>query len=342
MPMSKSMTWLAIPCVLAVLAVPARAAESPVVLRVGDSLPVGHFLSEYATKPWMQAVTQAIGAKVKFEYFPAEQLGKAKDLLALTASGVIDVGYVVPAYVPDKLPLSGVAELPGSFASSCAGTSAYWKLANGGILGRQEFAPRSVRPLFSLVLSPYQIFTARHPIDSLASFEGLKLQTTGGAKEAMVRKLKAVPVRVAGPEMYESLSRGTIDGLLLPYASISSYDLQKLVRYATQGANFGSVVTTYVISEAKLKRLPEEVRAALIAAGDRITQQACAKVDQSVMADTEKLRAEGVTMQRLSPALRTSIGRLGEEVAVEWARALDKRALPGTEVLKQFREALKP
>jgi hypothetical protein len=39
-------------------------------------------------------------------------LGKAKDLLALTQAGVIDIAYVAPGFVSDKMPLSVVAELP--------------------------------------------------------------------------------------------------------------------------------------------------------------------------------------------------------------------------------------
>jgi TRAP-type C4-dicarboxylate transport system substrate-binding protein len=39
----------------------------------------------------MQEVTRATNNAVTFEYYPSEQLGKAKDLLALTASGVAGV-----------------------------------------------------------------------------------------------------------------------------------------------------------------------------------------------------------------------------------------------------------
>lgn len=39
-------------------------------------------------------------------------MGKAKDLLSLTQSGVLDIGYVGPSYVSDKLPLFSVGELP--------------------------------------------------------------------------------------------------------------------------------------------------------------------------------------------------------------------------------------
>ena len=107
----------------------ATAQTAQTALRVADSFPTGHYIAENQTKPWMEKVKELTGGKVSFQYFPAEQLGKAKDLLSLTQTGVVDIGYVAPAYASDKMPVSEVAMLPGAFAHSCQGTLAYWKLA---------------------------------------------------------------------------------------------------------------------------------------------------------------------------------------------------------------------
>src|SRR5690606_25050744 len=148
----------------------AGQAAADVTLRVADSLPVGHFFSNYATKYWMEEITKRTKGEVKFQYYPAEQLGKAKDLLALTQSGVADVGYVVPSYASDKMPLTAVAELPGSFSDSCSATLAYEKLArDDGILAQKEFKPNGVRLMFTLVLPPYQVFSGKKPIENIKS-----------------------------------------------------------------------------------------------------------------------------------------------------------------------------
>ncbi|HET9651099.1 MAG TPA: hypothetical protein VFP36_02860, partial [Usitatibacter sp.] len=90
---------------LAALAAPAQAQLK---LRVADSFPNGHFISEKITKPWIADIQKRAGNALQLEYYPAEQLGKSKDTLSLTGSGVIDIGYVAPAFVGDKLPLSVV------------------------------------------------------------------------------------------------------------------------------------------------------------------------------------------------------------------------------------------
>src|SRR4051794_14791094 len=102
----------------------ARAAD-PITLRVADSFPKGHFIVKLILEPWMEEVKKRTNGAVAFEHYPAQQLGKAADMLKLTQTGVADIGYVAPGYVSDKMPVSEVAMLPGGFAHSCQGTLAY-------------------------------------------------------------------------------------------------------------------------------------------------------------------------------------------------------------------------
>ena len=71
-------------------------------LRVADSLPIGHIIIDTTTKPWIELVGKLSGGAIEIQYFPAEQLGKAKELLQVTQSGLVDVGYVGPSYIPTR------------------------------------------------------------------------------------------------------------------------------------------------------------------------------------------------------------------------------------------------
>ena len=311
-------------------------------LRVADALPVGHYISEYAAKFWMQEVTSRTNGSVQFEYYPAEQLGKAKDMLSLAQSGVADIAYVATSYISDKLPLSSVAELPGSFSTSCEGTLAYWKLAIGdGIIAKRDFEPNGVRVLFALSLPPYQLLTAKRKFDSISSAKGLKIRIPGGAAlDAMVGALKAVPVRISSPELHESLSRGTIDGLLFPYGSSITYDLVSLLKYSTIGENFGSAVIVYLISDARWKKLTPDTQRAMSEAGEAATRRGCSMMDKDVDSDAVKLRKGGLELLALQPTMRAELAKINAAVSQEWAESLDKRGKPGSEVLKAYRAGL--
>jgi TRAP-type C4-dicarboxylate transport system substrate-binding protein len=320
-------------------AAPALAQEGKIKLRVADSFPITHYVPGFIKK-WMHDVTEASGNTVEFEYYGAEQLGKAKDMLTLVQTGVADIAYVAPSYVSEKMPLSAVAELPGGFESSCTGTRAYWKLATGdGIIAKRELLPNGVHLVFNAMGAPYQILSVKK-IDGLASLAGQKLRSYGGHQDTALKALGAVPVRMAAPEMYEAVTRGTLDGVVLPDSSVYSYKLQDTVKYGTDGLNFGSVALSYVMSEQKWKALPPKVREAMEKVGPLVAEHACQYMDNDAKDSMQKLKQGGVTMVKFSDSdtkfIREKIGTIGPQ----WAADLDKRGKPGTEAWKAWNAAL--
>lgn len=327
---------------VAALAFTAAPALAQTKLKVADSFPVGHYLPKYFTTPMMERLKADPGNKdYEWEYYPAQQMGKAKDYLQLVQSGVIDIAYVAPGFISDKLPLSVVAELPLPYHGSCTASKAYWNMVRpGGLLDKLEFAPAGVRVLYSIVLPPYQVLT-RKPFTRLADLENLKLRASGSAKELLIKKLKAVPVLIPSPEVYEALSRGTIDGVLFPINSVAPYELQKLSKDGTLGENFGSFVATWVISEKRFKSLPAKMQADLNAMGDELVAKACVQVENDEAGDAQKIKAAGVTLGPLPAEDRATLLKLAEEVSADWAQGMDKRGKAGTEVLNAMKAGLK-
>src|SRR3954449_2101170 len=258
----------------------AQAAD-PITLRVADSFPKGHFLVKLMLEPWMEEVKKRTNAAVTFEHYPAQQLGKAADMLKLTQTGVADIGYVAPGYVSDKMPASEVAMLPGAFAHSCQGTLAYWKLARNGVIAEQDYAANNIRLLLAVSLPQYRILTVKAPVKDAADVAGLKLRSTGGAQDLTLRAIGAVPVRMAAPDAYESLQRGTMDGLLFPLESVVAYGADKLVKYSTDGLGFASFVVSYSISEANWKKLSPEIQKAMIDVAEEMIPTVCQEVQKA-------------------------------------------------------------
>ena len=64
-------------CIFASLSVQAKSVN----LRIGDSLPAGHYISNGLIEYWMDEVSKELGDNYRFQHFPAEQLGKALSLI---------------------------------------------------------------------------------------------------------------------------------------------------------------------------------------------------------------------------------------------------------------------
>ncbi|WP_407151352.1 TRAP transporter substrate-binding protein DctP [Bradyrhizobium sp. ORS 86] len=317
-------------------------AQEKVTLRLADSLPSGHVIHEFVGKPFSELVTKLTNGQVTFQHFPAEQLGKAKDMAQLTALGVADVSYIVPSYSSDKFPLTAVAELPGIFDRECQGSLAFYKIShNGGILETKEFAPNQLRPLVTLALPAYQVQLATsRDVKTAQDLAGLKIRTTGGAMDLLMRSIGGVPVRMAAPEIYESLTRGTLDGLIFSYQSSASYDFGKILKSGTEGLNFGTAIFTYSIGETKFKSLPESVRKALVEAGEQTTREACKRFEDGEKAAADKIKSQGMKVINFSADDKKVFDTAFKSVAQDWVKDVDKRGKPGTDVFKAFTEAL--
>ena len=315
-------------------------AADPVRLRVADSFPKGHYLVKLVLEPWMEEVSKRTNNAVIFEHYPAQQLGKAADMLKLTQTGVADIGYVAPAYVSDKMPVSEVAMLPGAFDHSCQGTLAYWKLAKNGVIAEQDYAGNNIRLLLAVSLPQYRIFTVKQQVKVVADVTGLKLRSTGGAQDLTLRALGAVPVRMAAPDAYESLSRGTMDGLLFPLESLVAYGADKLVKFSTDGVGFGSFIVAYSISEKAWKKLTPEIQKAMVDVADEIIPSACQEVQKAEETTKKSVETTGVHFETLQPETRAKFKDLMKDVAKTWAEGLDPRGKQGSDALREFDAAV--
>ncbi|MBQ0832291.1 TRAP transporter substrate-binding protein DctP [Marinobacter sp.] len=323
---------------VAIAATPSMAQE--VTLKIADSLPADHIITHNTTDVFMERVKEELGDRVAFEHYPAQQLAKAKDMLAITQAGIADIGYIVPSYVSEKMPLGGVVELPGEISSSCEGTLAFRNLVQpGGVLDELEFQPNGVRVLYNVALSPYQaFFSKRAEVKSLEDFDGMKMRSNPGAMELSLQSVGAAPIRMTPPEIFDAMSKGTIDGALLPYTSIFSYGLNQITGSSTENANFGTVGITYAISENKWNSLPEDIQEVLTRIGQQVTESACSAFDEAEKTLAAELSEKGATVFELTEEESTVLNDSFESVAQDWAKRLDSRGKKGSEILSIFRE----
>lgn len=332
----RTSVWLA---ATALGLVAGQASAETVKFRVADVYPTTHPVSNTTVKVFMEDLKQRLGDKIEFEYYPAEQMGKGKDLLALTQQGVVDIGLVVPSYVSDKLPLSAVSELPGAYATSCEGTRAMMQLATEGVLAEQEFSPNGVRILIAHTFAPFQAFSAK-PFDTLASLNGQKLRTLGAVTDMTIESLGAVPIRISAPEINEAMGRGTIDGGLMGVATVLSYDLIPYVKSAIYGTSFGGAFVSYAISEANWAKLSPEIQQAMTEAGVAASINGCEKADAAVNQQFDKLRAANVNIVELSGEDAAKFRESTTDIGRKWAEGLDGRGKPGTAVFDAFNAVL--
>ncbi|MEQ8928591.1 MAG: TRAP transporter substrate-binding protein DctP [Silicimonas sp.] len=316
-------------------------AQETVTLRFADWQARSHYTVPNMAEPFMEKATELSDGRIQFEYFPGEQLGKGKDALSLLQSNVADVANVSPAYISDKFSLSSVAELPAMFSTACEGSNALMDVAtSNGALAEHEFGPLGIRVLAGATYAPYKIITVDQMVDEVSDMKGLKLRTAGGAMDMTARQVDAVSVRMPGPDVLSSLSRGTLDGALWPLLSVEPFDLQTELNHMTTDVSMGSFVTVYAISDATWEKLDDATREILVEAGEYASQNHCEYVDTAEQDVIARLEGKGMAPNTMKDGELDALREKLSAVQVNWAETLDERGQPGTEVLNAFQAAL--
>ncbi len=317
------------------------AAQDKIKLKVATFVPAISFQVVHGSQVWMDEVTRLTNGRVEFEFYPAEQLGKAAKLMDLMRAGVIDVVEVAPAYVTDKLPLVGVIEMPGLVSNNCAASKVLRKMASpGGLIYESDLKPLKVRPLTFAVLSPYSLFTSNQRVTKVEDFSGLKLRVSGGVMALAAEAVGAVPVRMSSPDIYESLSRGTIDGVYFAGSSIKTGGHTPMIKYAAIGYGFGTPSVMVSISDKKLASLPKDVQDALIKAGPVADETFCKFMINEQESVHKEFAAGGMEINRITAEEKKRLNEAMGSIGPDWAKSLDARGKPGTKVLEEFTKSV--
>lgn len=323
---------------LALGGIPAVAQET-ITLKVAHPLPETHYSWELGIKKMLDSITEATDGRVQFEVYPANQLGR--DAYGLLRSGIADMAMIVPLYAPDKFPLTGVTEFSSFYDTTCEAAEKYWELARpGGALDAAEYGAQGLRVVFAMTTAPQRYMTSSKPVASLGDAGGLKIYAAGSALPRALRAVGSIPISITASELYDSVSRGTVDGALFPYSSTNAYKLGGKLRHEVGGVKFGVSSWFVGMSESRFAALPEDVQQAITAAGLPVQQSFCAWTDE----DDENIRQSLIASGELTVSeLPEAEVRLWRErllkAAQEWAAEMDAAGKNGTELLEAMAQA---
>lgn len=311
------------------------AAE--VTLKMADTFPPGHYIVETGTTYWMDRVTELTDGEVKFQYFGAGQLGSLRDMFSMVQTGVVDIGYVPPAYNGGTMPLAGVHTLPGLFSQSSVGTPAFFETVTSDPILENDFLGNGMRPLWGVMTSTYNLFTRGKDVDGLEDIEGLKLKTIAGNMAESVKALGGAPVDIPSPETYQAIRTGTVDGTIFPTTSVYSYKLDEVIDTAVLGLDVFVYWAPYVIREEVWQGLSPEHQEAMQQASQEAMQRVAEETDRSAAELEDKMRESGIEVIVLDDAQREQVKAATAPVFDAWVAGLEERGKPAGDVLEMFR-----
>ena len=292
---------------------------------------------------WMDKVEKESGGRIRFERYPAMQLGGgAPNLYDQVRDGVADVIWTLPGYTPGRFPRSEVFELPFMMSDPEATSRAYWEYVQAH--AQQEF--RDVRLIALHVHGPGAIHTRGRPVRSVGDLQGLKMRAPSRLTTRLLSSLGATPVGMPVPAIPDALGKGVIDGALLPWDVVPSIKVDELARHHAEfEPGLPALYTaTFVMAmnRAKYDALPPDLKKVIDANSGLQTSawlgrtQAAADVPGRAAAE-----ARGKTVVRLGRTEHDAFRKAAERVDDEWIAEMQRRGVDGARLLESARELVR-
>lgn len=325
--------------VLALLGTQVATAQ-PVTLKIHHPLPTVSTAHARFLTPWTQKVEAQCAGKVKFQIYPAMQLGGTPaQLIDHVRDGVADLAWTVLGYTPGRFTALEVFELPFMTKSAEGSSRALWEYANANGVMTGEL--REIRPL-ALHVHDEGLLHSRRPIRSLADFKGLKLRGPTRLTTKMLASFGATPVGMPVTQVAEALSKNVIDGAALPWEIVPAIKAHELTGFHTEtdAASRALYTATFVfaMNKASYERLPADVKACIDANSGAELSAWVGKVWDDSSAGARKLAVDrGNTFHTIAPTELAAWQKASAGVADDWIKDAAAKNLDGAALLRSAR-----
>jgi TRAP-type C4-dicarboxylate transport system substrate-binding protein len=262
---------------------------------------------------------------------PAQLYDQARD-------GIVDVTWTLPANTAGRFPRIEVFELPFIMSNAEATSKAYWEYVQ--TVAKDEFKENQLIGL--QVHGPGVIHTKDRQIKTVDDLKGLKLRGPTRQITKMLGYLGATPVGMPLPQIPDALSKGVVDGCVIPWEVVPSVKVHELTKFHSEFAPAGGALytTTFVMSmnKKRYEGLPAELRSVIDANSGVNTSGWLGKTQQSNDPIGRKAASDrNNTIFTIGAEEAQQFRRKARMVEVEWVQDMDKRGFNGKQLLDSAR-----
>jgi TRAP-type C4-dicarboxylate transport system substrate-binding protein len=319
----------------------AQAQE--VVLKLHHFLPPQATIQALVFNPWCEKIGKESGGKIKCQIYPAMQLGGTPpQLFDQARDGVADIIWTVPTYQAGRFIKSEVFELPFMAKSSEVGSPALWEYIQKNSL--DEF--KGVKLLAAHLHDGALLHFANKQVRNLEELKGEKLRGPTRIAAKMLTALGATPVQMPLPQVPESVSKGVIDGAMVPWEGVPPIKLQEITKYHLDTApgvpKMSNTIFVIAMNQAKYDSLPPDLKKVIDANSGLEWSKQIGRIFDGTTEPAKKLAAAaGGVFDTLSAAEYARWQKTTEGVEKEWIKDVGAKGGNGSALLEDAKALIK-
>ena len=327
----------------ALAAAAASVSAQEITLKVHHFWPPGAMPPSTLLQPWCEKIAKDSNNRLKCQIYPAMQLGGTPpQLIDQARDGVADIVWTLPGYTAGRFPIMEVFELPFMSSSAEATSQAAWDYY--AQFGHKEFP--GLKAIAVNVHDNGYVHSTNRPVKTLADFKGLKMRAPTRQTNKMLAALGATPVAMPLPALADALSKGVVDGYLLPWEVIPSIKAHELSKFHSETDPKSRALYTAVfflgMNQAKYDSLPPDLKKVIDAnSGATVARTFGKGWDASAPPARKQAVDRGNTFYMLPPAELANWQKATAHLEQEWVRDVTAKGQDGQKLLQTAKDLIK-
>ena len=308
-----------------------------VTLKVHHFLPPSSFAQTLFIAPWCEKIAKESNNRMKCQIYPSMQLGGTPpQLFEQARDGVADIVWTLPGYTAGRFPSVEAFELPFMMQNPEATSKALWDYAQ--VHGANEF--KEVKPLAFHVHGDGVFHMTSKPVKTMADLRGLKLRAPTRMTNKFIAMLGATPVSMPVPQVGDALSKGVIDGAVVPYEVVPAVKIHELVKFHSETdpaePAFYTAAFIFAMNKAKYESLPADLKKVIDANSGQALSGTVGRA--FLQADTEGKKLINKASVNVIPATELAQWKaLGNKLSADWVNDMNGKGLNGQKMLDDAR-----
>jgi TRAP-type C4-dicarboxylate transport system substrate-binding protein len=194
--------------------------------------------------------------RVEITFYPGGSLVKAPQTPDALEQGIADIAIAHIGYNRGRFPVTEVLDLPMGYPTGWVGSHVATDFL-------EKYKPKEWDNLHLLLVNAGTtagLMTRNTRVTKLEDLKGKTLRGAGEVAEA-IAALGATPRDIPMAEMYDSVSKGVVDGTLVGIETLKSFKMADVCKYTTFAWQVGNMYTFYLaMNKAKWDALPNDIK----------------------------------------------------------------------------------
>ena len=242
------------------LLIQGHAHAADYTLRFSHQFPAVSGPHKVLAQKWADTIEAESDGRIEVDMYPSSTLAKPPAQYDAVKNRIADVTMTIQGYTANRFPLTQVVELPGVAKDAANGSCIVQNLYDEGLIADEY---KETHPLFFFTHGLGHLHTTEKLVKKPSDLEGMRIRRPTAVVAKLLEGLGAQPVGMPVPQAYQSVQRGVIDGVSLPWEGQLVFRINELTPNHTEVGGLYTLAFVMTMNKSVYDSMPADLQKVL-------------------------------------------------------------------------------